>query len=199
MVQLIHLYLKVKFLAVLLVFNFLVVSCKSSRVVRSTDELNSIINKEINFFETSDTIFVKQGYENAFLISFLEEFNVSFTTNSLKDEEIKNMLTPSEIAYLKKQLKKNELPLEKFLQGHDKIKLLKPEPKGEGSKNGLQIAQEYTRNKIVFSSPIMTSTKDYALIFVSKGMEDAMSSSIHVYKKIGGQWKYYTRIYDAIE
>lgn len=200
MVQLTHLFLRGKYLVALLAINCIfTISCKTSKVETSSGELASILNNEINLLQPTDTILVKENFDNDFLRYFLEEFDASIQPNSARGEEIKNMLTTNEIAHLIKQLSGKTLPLQNYLNGHDKIKLARTETKGEGHKDGLQVAQEYTQTKIVFSSPVISSTKDYALIYVSKGVEDAMSSSIHVYKKMNGEWKFYTQIYDAIE
>ena len=200
MIQLINSFLKAKFLPALLAINcFFLISCKPSRVETSTGELASILNNEINQIHRTDIILVKENFDNEFLRSFLEEFDTSFQPNSTKDEEIKDVLTTNEIAHLIKQLQGEKLPLQNYLKGHDRIKFLKTETKGEIHKDGLQVAQEYTQTRIIFSLPVISSTKDYALIYISIGVEDSMSSSIHVYKKMSGEWKFYTQIYDAIE
>lgn len=174
------------------------ISCKTSRVETSKDQIVSIFEKEIELFITDDTIFLKEEYDNEFIKSFLKELPVSSSARSFKDEEIVKLLKPNEIDYLISQLNSVKLPLKKHLEGNDKIKFLK-NLRGDSTRNGLEIAKQYTRNKMIFSSPVITSTEDYALIYVSKGMEDAMSSSINVYKNVEGKWIFYTQLFNAIE
>tara|TARA_R100000935_G_scaffold54300_1_gene82991 strand:- start:146 stop:727 length:582 start_codon:yes stop_codon:yes gene_type:complete len=189
-----------------LVINCTLFSCKVSKTEDPKDQLFSIIENEIQLFDTNDSIFVQNQFQNHFLKSVLQDPPPMDLFQIFSPEEMKEVFKPFEIKYLLKQLENSNLSLEQHQENRKGKNLIpiyplppKPEKLENGTYNGLEIVRNFSRNKIIFSAPVITSTKEYALIYVVKGTESAMSSSINVYKNIEGRWEYYTKLYDAME
>jgi len=207
MVKLIQLHFKASILILIcLVINCTLFSCKVSKTEDPKDQLFSIIDNEIQLFDTNDSIFIQNQFQNQFLESFLQDLPSTDYFNKFSAEEMKEIFNPSEVQYLLQQLENSNLSLEQHQENRKGKNLIpiyplppKPEKLENGTYNGLEIVRNFSRNKIIFSAPVITSTKEYALIYVVKGTESAMSSSINVYKNIEGRWEYYTKLYGAIE
>jgi len=189
-----------------LVINSTLFSCKVSKTEDPKDQLFSIIENEIQLFDTNDSIFIQNQFQNQFLKSFLQDLPSTDYFNKFSAEEMKEIFNPSEVQYLLQQLENSNLSLEQHQENRKGKNLIpvyplppKPEKLENGTYDSLEFVRNLSRNKIIFSAPVITSTNEYALIYVVKGTEGAMSSSINVYKNSEGRWEYYTKLYGTIE
>jgi len=185
---------------IFLVISITTSSCKSSKIGLSKKEEISIFENEIRSFELQDSVLIKKELYNDFIKSFLQEPNSS--NFPFSREELKKIINPNEVNFLIQQLDRQDFPLEIYIkyQNFKNSPPVKTYTKRVYAKNevrdGVESVVSYHKKRIIFSNPIITQTGDYALIYVTRGTYDSMSSTIRVYKQVKGAWTLFSSLYD---
>lgn len=187
---------------------FILISCVTHAPVVSTTAnpaVAQILDEEINRFENAGVIHIESTYYNPHIKGFLTAYNngdrmaTDQLRNVLTAAEINEILNPDELGYLIDQLNDpQKLPTTRAMTTR-KVILEDLHSRGEKNIRNNQRLLNIEKDRMIISTPVFTSDKEFAIIDVSKGKLHAMYTTINLYKMEDGKYVFYKTLLGYME
>lgn len=200
-------YLKIILLPTFIVSIFTIISCGSSAPLSITAEPaeGQLLNEEIRRFEDAGVIHIENTYYNPHIQGFLTAYSNGerIATDQLKNiltvSEINKILNPGEVEHLLQQLKNPAKVPSTSLMASRKVILEDLHAQGKNNIKNNDRILNIEKDRMIISTPIFTSDKQFALIDVSKGKLHSMYTTINLYERKGDDYIFYKTLLSYME